>query len=140
MVEDYTNLKLMPQTVAEKFDSFPDAFSLSASPLSSVSSISYTDENGDSQTLTSDKYIVQGFALPPVVSIAYGETWPNTRQEADAVTVTYVVGYTDADSVPSAVKNAIKLTVAYLYENREDKVKQMPTRVEAILWPYRVVF
>ena len=141
MVEDHTNRKLMPQTVTEKFNGFPtDNIILSASVLSAVTSIQYTDEDGDTQTLSSAKYIVQDYAMPPQISIAYGETWPTTRQEADTVTVVYTVGYADADSVPEAIKNAIKMLVAYMYENREDKVKNLPTRVETILWPYRIVY
>lgn len=141
MVENFTNRKLLPQTVTEKFDSFPsDNIVLSAAPLSAVTSVAYTDENGDSQTLSASKYIVQDFALPAQISVAYSESWPTTRNEADAVTVTYTVGYADADSVPAALKNAIKLSLAYWYQNRMDTVKRLPTQAEYILWPYRIIF
>jgi uncharacterized phiE125 gp8 family phage protein len=35
------------------------------------------------------------------------------------VTVTYSAGYGDADAVPAAIKEAIKLLAANWYENRE---------------------
>ena len=141
MVENYTNRKLMPQTVTERFNSFPsENIVLSAAPLASVTSINYTDEDGAPQVLNSSKYIVQDYALPAQISVAYSETWPTTRDEANAVNVVYVVGYADADSVPQALKNAIKMTLAYMYENRTDKVKKLPTQVEYICWPYRIVF
>lgn len=141
MVENYTNRKLMPQTVTEKFNAFPsDNIILSAAPVSGVTSITYTDEDGTTQTLSSSKYIVQDYALPAQISVAYSETWPTTRDEADSVTVVYTVGYDDADSVPQALKNAIKMTLAYMYENRTDKVRKLPTQAEYISWPYRIVF
>jgi hypothetical protein len=49
----------------------------------------------------------------------YGDTWPDTRAQINAVAVRYVAGYANAAAVPDSIKAWIKLQVSAMYENRE---------------------
>ncbi len=88
-------------------------------PGCSVVSISYIDPNGVTQTLDSSLYKVSTTADPAVIAPAYGTTWPATRGEIEAVTITFVAGYTFANC-PDVIRLAIKQGVAFLYEHRGD--------------------
>jgi hypothetical protein len=48
----------------------------------------------------------------------YDATWPDTRCQQQAVTVTFTCGYADADSVPEILKTGIGVMVAELYKQR----------------------
>ncbi len=81
--------------------------------------ISYVDGNGATQTLSSALYQVDARSEPGRIVPAYGQSWPSTREQLNAVTITYRAGYTDADAVPKRIKQAIGLLAAHWYENRE---------------------
>lgn len=112
-------------------------------PAASVTSVTYYDSAGDSQTFSSTKYtLILG---DPVARIAlnYAEVWPTTRQRQDAVTITYVSGKTQA-TVPAGIKHAMRLMIGNWYENREavnigNTTSALPFGVDALLQPYRVM-
>lgn len=89
-------------------------------PLQSVSQIQYVDQNGATQTLDAAKYTVDADSEPGRITPAFGETWPLTRKQIHAVTVTFVAGYGAAASdVPEPPKHWMKLHIAHWYEHRE---------------------
>jgi uncharacterized phiE125 gp8 family phage protein len=92
--------------------------------LQSVTSVKYIDEDGDEQTLSSDKYHVDTKAEPGTISLVSGETWPTTKElHPQPVTVKYVAGYGDnASDVPQPIKSAMLLRITDLYEFRGEKV------------------
>ena len=138
-VEDYTLLKLLPQTVTEYFDGFSDPLELSTAPMRTVSSVTYLDVDGASQTLSTDVYKVQEYALLPLISLKADQVWPTTRAEAEVVTVTYTVGFDDADAVPRILKSAMLLMIGFWYDKREDSIRKMPTQAEFLLRPHRIM-
>jgi len=121
MAETRTNRAIMPQTFALSLDAFPDAIELTRTPVTSVTSITYVDDNGTTQTLNSSAYVVNTASDHDFASIkpAYGQAWPATRVQENAVVVRYVAGYAAA---PESIKSWIKLTVGTLYANRESEV------------------
>ena len=97
----------------------------------SITSIKYTDTSLVLQTIESTDYVLDDYsfthwAIP--VSV-----WPTPAEVANAVKVRYV---TPATFSP-AVKTALLLTVAHLYENREalgtDRMAEVPLTVDALL-------
>lgn len=138
--EFYLGRLCMTQTITEKWDWFPVgcAMSLRWSPVQSFSSVGYLDSNGDTQTWDSADYTVDTTTQPGRVAPKYGEQYPETRSQQNAVTLTYVAGYASADLVPKAIKQAILLMVGEMYEQRENTVKQLPTAAEYLLQPYRI--
>ncbi len=108
--EHYTGRALAPQTLEAALDGFPDAdyIDLPMPPVTSVTSIKYTDTAGAEQTLSSGAYARSTYGLGSRVNLAANGTWPSTQDVADAVRVLFVTGYTTA---PKAVKAAILLHV-----------------------------
>jgi len=141
--EDFQGRKYITQTVVEKFDAFPEEFRVKYPPLISVTSIGYTDVDGNSQTVSSSVYDVDTTSERGRIALAYSQSWPSTRAVIDAVTLTYVAGYGAASSVPDTIKTAIKLLIGHWYENRESTVigftpAEVPMGAKELLWPLRV--
>jgi uncharacterized phiE125 gp8 family phage protein len=144
-VEHVTGRGIVTQTWELVLDAFPDADSieLPRGSLASVTHVKHYDSAGDLQTLVaSTDYVVD--TGPPMgpgrVILAYGESWPGTRDVWDAVQIRYVVGVAQG-SVPEAIKAAIKLIIGGLYEHRLPEVTgtivaEMPA-VQALIAPYR---
>lgn len=144
-VETFLRRQLVTATWAMTLDEFPDSdgdITLPLPPLASVTSIAYVDGDGDDQTLDSANYTVHTNCEPGKITLAYGESWPSTRDQPDAVTVAFVAGYGAAAAVPAGIVAAIKLVLGDLYENREAAVlgtirSDNPT-VKNLLWTYRI--
>lgn len=115
-------------------------------PLSSVTSISYVDSNGATQTLASNQYVVDGAGAIGRIYPAYGVDWPTVRCQRRAITVRFVAGYgADPSSVPTPIKQATLLLISHFHEQREpvvvgQTVNQVPMAVDALIAPYRVYF
>ena len=121
--ERYCRRGFMTQTLRLRLDEFPDdddgLIRLPFGTTASVSSITYVDFEGATQTLAADRYQTDLDTVPARIAPAYGYIWPATRCQMAAVTVTYVVGAATADD---DVKAAILLVMADLYENREASI------------------
>lgn len=120
---------LVTQTVDAKFDAFPCAYlswrelppryAILLPPLQSVTSITYVDIDGVSQTLATDQYLVDAASKPARIEPSYGNAWPSTREQANAVTVRFVAGYGAASAVPGCIKQWMALRIKTLYDNRQ---------------------
>lgn len=139
LVEEAQGRQLMPATWKLYLDSFPpiamgvettlerevrylcpsDRIKIPRPPLASVTSITYVDSDGASQTLATSVYQVITSHEPGFVRLKYNQSWPSVRYQPEAVTITYVCGYADAATVPAATKQAILLLAASLYNERE---------------------
>ena len=147
-VENHLRRALITQTWELVTDAFPvgDVIRLPLPPLVSVTSIKYTDEDGNESTLSSAAYVVDTDSTKGRVVLKSGETWPSdTLAAANGVRVRYVAGYGEASAVPRPIRQAILLLIGTLYENRESvlvaqgvTVAQLPFGVEALLMPYRI--
>lgn len=150
--EAFTGRAFLPQTWDLKADGFPACIVLPKPPVTGVTSISYIDQNGDSQTLSSALYTTDlpsgPYAPPGRIVPAYGQSWPSTRSQPNAVTVRFACGYADPDSVPAAIKAALKIRLNTLFEHREAivvgtiaspvaTVSGVPLD-EMLLWPFKV--
>lgn len=62
-------------------------------PLVSVSSVKYVDTAGVQQTLATTDYQVDAVSIPGRIVPAYGKSWPTTRNQPNAVEITYLAGY-----------------------------------------------
>ena len=117
LVEKHAERGLVDQTWTLYLDCFPQEIELRKCPVSSATVvITYTDTDGTTQTLATDQYRVDHRSEPARIQPAYGVTWPATRNQTNAVSVAFSVGYT---SVPAEACMAIKLLVGHWYRNRE---------------------
>ena len=104
-------------------DDFPSGafIKIPRPPLMSVTHVKSYGTGGTATTMTAGRYYVDTDSEPGRVHLGYGESWPSTvLRPASGVEVQFVAGYgSAASSVPSEVKQAIKLVVGHMYEHRE---------------------
>lgn len=135
--EEYCWRRFLTQTWDQFFDEFEDPLYLRYPPLSSVTSVGYTDSNGDSQTLATSVYEAGEENGIGTVRRKYNQTWPDTRSHEDVITVRFVCGYGDSEDVPERIKHAIRVHVGWYYRNREGQ--PMPEGFHNLLSPFRMM-
>lgn len=129
-IEQFTGRALQTQTRTIYFDRFCRNLKLPVTPVQSITSVTYLDSTQTQQTLASNSYIATPLGSdddPTYLYPASGTTWPVTARVKSAVTVTLQAGYYTPNpnnpyadtNVPLPLYEAIKLLVAYWYENRE---------------------
>lgn len=158
-IENHTQRQLMSASWTWTLDAFPSldanghptdriAFDPELSlylpivPASSVTSISYVDGDGASQTLATTVYGVDTGREPARVYLKYDQEWPETRDIANAVTIIFVAGYASALLVPESLKTRIKEFVHHSYAMRGASGGDFNGAMERIrqaLTPYRTV-
>lgn len=123
-VETATGRALITQTWQLVRDNWPcGPIVLYNSPLQSVTSITYVDTAGDTQTWDSGSYVVDTASSPGLVRLAYSESYPSIRADARGITVTYVCGYGDSSTdVPQALRHAVLLQARMDYDGICDEV------------------
>ncbi len=119
LLEQVTHRAFVTQTRISRYDAFPPSFQHQRSPMQSVTSITYLDGAGASQTLSSALYTVDVHSEPARIVPVVGQSWPQTQDTLNAVTLTYVCGYGAASAVPEIVKTWIKRMVSHWFELRE---------------------
>jgi uncharacterized phiE125 gp8 family phage protein len=111
--------------------------------IDGVSGIKYLDADGDEIAWDSDEYIVGTDYQKGRITLADGCTWPNgTLYPSNPIEVQFVCGYGLAVDVPAQIKQAMKIILSDMYENREISVvgvsfQQMDT-VNNLLSNYRL--
>ena len=147
LVEAHTGTKLMPQTVVMRCSSWCDLAKLPTGPITAISSISYLDTDGVSQTLSTDIYEAVLADLRGEIRLKIDQSWPSIRQVSDAITVTASAGY---DVLPEPIIGAIMLLIEQWYDERssissvrqtatpDGGVPALPFTVNSILAKYRL--
>lgn len=148
-VESYTRRQLIEQTWDYQLDAFPcGCLVVPLAPVSAISSITYLDTAGATQTWSSSSYrtdLPDGpWAQRPRIEPVYGTNYPSTYGVMNAVAVRCVSGYgTKGTDVPHAILSAMKLLIGHWFANREavnvgNIVTPLPLAVDALLWPFKV--
>jgi uncharacterized phiE125 gp8 family phage protein len=106
-VERYCGIKIVTQTVSMKCDSFCDFKRLAVSPIQSVTSVTYVDVDGATQTLDAAVYEARLEGLAPSIVLKYNQVWPTPRV-GSRITVVAVAGYA---TVPSELASAMLLRI-----------------------------
>lgn len=152
-VEAATDRRCITQTWDLKLDRFPCGSApivLPFPPVSSITSVSYVDGDGASQTWTEGatgytKDLPAGpYADHARIYPSYGVSYPGTRQQPNAVTVRFVCGYGADDSyVPAGLRSAVLMLLEHWYvyrgivgEGLNSVTSQIPFGVSALLAPY----
>jgi len=144
-LENYLNRFIAQQTVELALTGWKDKIDLS-SPVQSITSIKYLDENGVEQTLNSTQYILDNYSEPASIYPAYNVTYPNLYDQENNVKIRYVVGFTsggspDTNPLPDPLKFAMMLIIGDLYSNREaggERAYQVNPTVQNLLQFYRL--
>lgn len=152
LAERLTRRALLTQTWRLVRDAFPcgsEPIVLPKPPLQSVTSVTYVDGDGVEQSWGGSPllYDVSAPSGPTAgyarITPAYGQTYPATRAQAGAVTVTFVAGWASVDDVPADIVHGQLLVIGELYKQRSESVhafNQNPALIRAReLWmQYRV--
>jgi uncharacterized phiE125 gp8 family phage protein len=111
-------------------------------PLASVTSLTYVDINGTTQTVSASNYEVVRDYSGAFIALLDGYIWPQTATRTSPVSVTAVYGSAVAD-VPAAIRAAVLLLAGHLYQNRESStdvpLTEIPMGIAALVSPYRRV-
>lgn len=136
--ENYTNTNIIEAKFEIKSNAFIADFEIPLSPVRSIESIKYKDENGDDQTLVTAKY-----ELLPADKYIHQVHYPDFSDlpgvkdnTSTAVVIAITTGYA-ATKVPKPIQSAILLILGDLYENRQDRAHGLPTRSKNLLNKYR---
>jgi len=138
--ENYMNRSLITQTWDYYLDNFRNEMVIQKSPVASITSIKYQDEDNAEQTLASTYYDTDLVSEPARVTLAYGKDWPYTYDKTNAVVMRLVTGYGLAVSVPSQIKQGMYLYITYLYEHRGDESIRPPRAIYDLWNSYRVQY
>lgn len=138
-VETYLGKTLLSATWELKLDAFESEIELKMGPVQSITSIEYVDPDGVTQTLASDQY---QFDRAGRLKPSYGNSWPSTRCQFDAVTITYVAGESSTSGISADIKRAMLLIIGAADINREDNItgtmiSEIPNSARHLLAPHR---
>jgi uncharacterized phiE125 gp8 family phage protein len=148
LVEEYTGRRLMPRTERLLLDFFPKCrqIMIPASPISSVTAVTYWDDADNASVFDPANYIVDVQGPIGMIVLKYGAVWPilgSNRRPVNVAGVDFVSGYASAAAVPEPLTLAIKMLTGHLYENREASspltLQQIPLGLQYLLKPYRVI-
>ena len=124
-LENRFRCAIMTQTWQQVQDGFFDArywignaIQIARPPFVAVSSITYLDQNGDSQTLAASQYRVVAQGIYARIVQAKNVTWPTTREVIGDVTITHTCGYSSQAAVPYSIRQADKDYVDNAYNHR----------------------
>lgn len=163
-IEDFIGRKLITQVWSVYYDFFPkenkadawwdgvrdgapqdlyaqvDHISLPFGPCQSVSFFRTYDESDSTYSFDSSLYSVDKISGFPKIALKIGQTWPTTIiRPVNGIHIKATYGYGSASQVPSNIKEAVKATVANLYEHRgESKPEEtLPSIAQMLLGPFK---
>lgn len=128
-IEQDNRRQLRTATWRAFWPGFESPLCLRKCPVQSITSITYRDVDGNSQTLSTDVYELFATREPAEIHLKPNQSWPLTQTHEQAVTVTFVAGYGDAADVPSVLQSAIKLIVEGMFYGCEDKLEPAVQRL-----------
>ncbi len=140
--ENRTSRSLFTQTWQLALDYFPGSpgtILLPRGPVQSITSVAYTDTNGDAQTVDSGDYQLDNNREPARLAPAREAAWPSSDSGTlAAVKISYVTGWASADNIPTDYKHAVKLLASHFFENPsavtvEGTPKVVPLAVRMLL-------
>ena len=146
--ERFLNRALITQTLDYYMDAFPggDYYELPRPPLQTITTLQYTDYNGDASTLTEDtEFVKDTDSEPGRIVLEYNYTWPtDTLHPRNPILTRYVAGYGAAASdVPEAIRQAMLMLLTHWYEQRQPismgvSPVNVAMTVKSLLFPYRI--
>jgi uncharacterized phiE125 gp8 family phage protein len=120
-----TSTALITRTLEHRLPRWLDVVRLTVRPAIAVTSIAYIDSNGDTQTVSTNDYYLDGD------QVRFKKTFiePSLEDRSEAVRITYTAGYGVASTAcPELDRMAIKLSLANRFENRDMIVSANYTR------------
>lgn len=137
-VEQDTYRRLITQTVVGYLDSFEwvREIELRIAPVSSITSITYVDLDGATQTYASSRYATDIISTPPRIVLKTNEQAEYTEENTpNSVAITFVAGYgATAASVPPEAKLAIVEYAKMIWGGCDGSNKTYQRLISALQW------
>ena len=146
-VENDTWRALVTQTLDYTLDWFPGILLLPRAPVQSVTSITYTDDQGTPQILAASEYQTDVLSEPARIMPGFNKSWPTTQAVFNAVQVRFVAGHGNPPTIPHGVRLAMKLLISHYHQNRGDQASEIAAAridgnllrsLDTLLSPHRV--
>lgn len=135
-IERRFGISIISQTRKQIQDRFPcdgswSSVKLLYPPVQSITTFSYTDSEGVTQTLVAGTNYsstglmtptlgAQDIIIPQLYPISF---WPTIKSVPGAVSITYVAGFgADGTYVPQPVKEAVLMVLAHFFEQRQAEI------------------
>jgi uncharacterized phiE125 gp8 family phage protein len=122
------------ELVGAAFPLLPELISIPREPVTGIVSVSYTDRDSGAEVVMDGASWRWADHAPDQLLPAFRQAWPLAASERGSVRVRFEAGYEDG-LCPPALVEAVKKTVARLYENRE--ASGLGADVMADLAPFR---
>ncbi len=136
LIEKYTRRELLTKTFNMYCDFFPccncygytyagrmneNTILLKRSKLQGITSIKYY-YNNILETMDDSLYdFTEANDYSRIYLINSSDSWTNTDTRKQAINIEFEAGYGETNtSIPDALKDALKILIAYMYENRGD--------------------
>lgn len=126
--EEYTRRAFITQTWELALDSANRKVYIPKPPIQTINEVTL-----DGEIVSTENYVLIG-------QNAFYSKIPLRAVNPDGLVIRYISGYgNNATDAPQAIRQAILMLVAHLYEHRGDDAIEMPPTVKALLRPYRVM-
>jgi uncharacterized phiE125 gp8 family phage protein len=134
-VERYTGLMLEEAEVTDRFTEFGDYLKLSRGPFLELTGVTYTDADGDPQTITDARY-QDGLLYAPTTG------WPSIETYS-TIEAIYTAGFDVYNPLPEELVQAQLLLISHWYDNRSAVLvgsisKELEYAIEALAGPFRL--
>ena len=125
--ENYTGVSLLQRSVVIAYSDWALNYVLPLAPIQSITSVTYKDENGDTQTVATTDYTFYSNTGQHFLQINL-DALPTLDEDTPfPVTVTCVAGYA-TDDMPAFVKSAVMMRFSHKELYREDMA--IPTSMD----------
>lgn len=131
--ENYCNVRFGTRSAVVNCNSWTDLARLPDAPVNSITSITYVDADGATQTLATSVYELRSEGLEAAVVLKYAQAWPSIRP-GSRITVTASVGYS---TTPEDVVHAMLLGISDMFHGRESEARGDFTTLDALLCNHR---
>jgi len=132
---------LIHQTWALSVETYgaDNTIDIPVTPVSSITSIQYFDNENVSRTLTVSDFYLYGNQDRAWIKAKPGVVIPAVFDRLDAITVTFVAGFSDNSAgVPNSIRQAMSLLISHWYENptgvaARETVSELPFAVQSLI-------
>ena len=127
---------MVTQTWRATLDHLPSSFAIPLGPVQSITSITYVDRDGQTQTIDPTDYHTDFDRHPALVAFIKDRPTDLARVPG-AVKVTFVAGYGDPADTPAKARHAARLLIGSWFKTREadteTKLSEIPMGVTRII-------
>ncbi len=120
------------------FAAYVSRIELPLGPVQSVTSVSYLDENGATQTLSGSLYTLHKDRPVAFIAKAYNADWPAVRNVPAAITIRFVCGYLP-EAVPDDLRAALLMHVELLFDRNTNQRELLEGSRDNLLDPHRIL-